>query len=64
MRVGLQRDGSEIVASSSGKQATGFLRTMLGADGVAIIPKGIEPMEAGTEVDVYPLRDEWSGTRD
>ncbi|HSW42979.1 MAG TPA: gephyrin-like molybdotransferase Glp [Patescibacteria group bacterium] len=58
MRVRLERRGDEIVASSAGSQATGFLRTMVGADGVAIIPAGLEAVAAGSAVDVYSLRDE------
>jgi molybdopterin molybdotransferase len=59
MRVRLERHGDEVVASSAGKQATGFLRTIVGADGVAIIPAGAEAVAAGSVVDVYALRDEW-----
>ena len=58
MRVRLERRGDEIVASSAGSQATGFLKTMVGADGVAIIPVGVEAVAAGSTVDVYALRDE------
>jgi molybdopterin molybdotransferase len=58
MRVRLERRGDEIVASSAGSQATGFLKTMVGADGVAIIPIGLEAVGAGSTVDVYALRDE------
>lgn len=58
MRVRLERRGDELVASSAGSQATGFLRTMVGADGVAIIPAGLEGLAAGSAVDVYALRDE------
>lgn len=57
-RVRIERHHGELVATSSGKQATGFVRTMTGADGVAIIPTGDAVLEQGREVDVYPLRDE------
>jgi len=46
------------VASSAGSQATGFLRTMVGADGVAIIPAGLDSVAAGSVVDVYTLRED------
>jgi molybdopterin molybdotransferase len=57
-RVRLERIGDQIVASSAGSQATGFLRTMVGADGVAIIPAGLDSVAAGSVVDVYTLRDD------
>jgi molybdopterin molybdotransferase len=58
MRVRLERRGDQVVASSAGRQATGFLRTIVSADGVAIIPVGREIVAAGSAVDVYPLRDD------
>ena len=58
MRVRLERRGDQIVASSAGSQATGFLRTIVSADGVAIIPAGLATVGAGSVVDVYALRDE------
>jgi molybdopterin molybdotransferase len=57
-RVRLERIGDQIVASSAGSQATGFLRTMVGADGVAIIPAGLDSVAAGSVVDVYTLRED------
>lgn len=59
MRVRLERRGDEISASSAGSQATGSLRTMVSADGVAIIPAGAGAVAAGSVVDVYALRDEF-----
>jgi molybdopterin molybdotransferase len=58
MRVRLERRGDQIVASSAGSQATGFLKTLVSADGIAIIPAGLEAVAAGSAVDVYALRDE------
>jgi len=58
MRVRLDwRDGNP-VASSAGRQATGFLRTLVTADAVAIIPADRGTIPAGTVVDAYPLRDD------
>ena len=57
LRVGLERHGTELVGRSAGHQATGFLRTMLGADAVALIPAGEAALVAGTSVDAYLLRD-------
>lgn len=52
------RLGDQIVASSAGSQATGFLRTLVSADGVAIIPADLDSVAAGSVVEVYMLRDE------
>jgi molybdopterin molybdotransferase len=51
LRVRLERRGDQIVASSAGSQATGFLRTMVSADGVAIISLGLDSVAAGSVVD-------------
>jgi molybdopterin molybdotransferase len=57
LRVGLERRGTEVFARSAGHQATGFLRTMLGADAVALIPSGEATLPAGSVVDAHLLRD-------
>jgi molybdopterin molybdotransferase len=57
LRVTLGRRGTELVARSAGRQATGFLRTMLEADAVAIIPAGTARLTAGSAVDAHLLRD-------
>jgi len=57
LRVRLERAAGELVATSAGKQQTGLLRTMLRADGVAVLPPGERALEAGQAVSVYPLRD-------
>jgi molybdopterin molybdotransferase len=57
LRVGLARSGTALVARSAGRQATGFLRTMVDADAIAIIPAGDTPLAAGTIVDAYLLRE-------
>ena len=61
MRVRLRRDADGMVATSAGGQATGFVRTMVSADGAAVIPAGTAEMTAGSMVDVYALRDELAG---
>lgn len=55
-RVRLERADDQLVATSSGQQATGFVRTLSRADGIALIPSGTENLPAGTAVDVHPLR--------
>lgn len=57
-RVRLEISGGALVATSSGRQATGFVRTLAEADGVALIPIGGEMLPAGTPVDVIPLRED------
>jgi molybdopterin molybdotransferase len=64
-RVRLGTVGDQLVATSSGQQATGFMRTLARADGIALIPSGAAPLPAGTEVEVHPLRhdSEFGGDR-
>lgn len=50
-RVRLERTDDQLVATSSGQQATGFVRTLSRADGIALIPSGTEILPAGTVVD-------------
>jgi len=55
-RVRLKQSDDQLVAMSSGQQATGFVRTLSRADGIALIPSGTDTLPAGTVVDVHPLR--------
>jgi molybdopterin molybdotransferase len=55
-RVRLEYIGEQLVATSAGDQATGYLRTLARADGIALIPCGIEALPMGAEVEVHPLR--------
>jgi molybdopterin molybdotransferase len=55
LRVQVRSEGGRLVASSSGDQNTGILRTMLRANGIVILPAGRERFEAGDEVDVLIL---------
>jgi molybdopterin molybdotransferase len=55
-RVRLEQVDDHLVAMSSGRQATGFVRTLAYADGIALIPSGTETLSAGTVVDVHSLR--------
>ncbi len=55
-RVCLEQSGDHLVATSSGQQATGFVRTLARADGIALIPSGTEALPSGTVVEVHPLR--------
>ncbi|WP_128378728.1 gephyrin-like molybdotransferase Glp [Streptomyces cavernae] len=57
-RVRLERTADGLVATSAGRQATGFVTTLARADGIAFIPRGEDVLTAGTRVDVQPLRAE------
>jgi molybdopterin molybdotransferase len=56
LRVRLERHGAELLAWSAGNQDTGILKTMLRADGIAIIPAESGDLRRGTPVDVQVLR--------
>jgi molybdopterin molybdotransferase len=52
LRVRVAKDGQRLVASSSGDQNTGILRTLLRANGIAVLPADLEQLASGEEVDV------------
>lgn len=52
LRVHVVADGKKLLASSSGDQNTGILRTLLRANGIAVLPADRERIQAGEEVDV------------
>ena len=52
LRVRVADDGQRLVASSSGDQNTGILRTLLRANGIAVLPADLEQLASGEEVDV------------
>lgn len=56
LRVRLERQGEGLLAWSAGNQDTGILRTMLRADGIAIIPAEWGNVRKGTAVPVQLLR--------
>lgn len=51
-----RRDDGALLATTSGDQATGILKSILRADAVAIIPQGEGRLEAGQPVQVQVLR--------
>lgn len=55
LRVRVANDGQRLVASSSGDQNTGILRTLLRANGIAVLPADLEQLRSGEEVDVHLL---------
>ncbi len=52
LRVRVVDDGGQLLATSSGDQNTGILRTLLRANGIAILPADREQVLAGEVVDV------------
>jgi len=56
VRVRLERRGAELVARSAGRQDTGILRSLLDADGIALVPSGTGELAAGSLVEVHLLR--------
>lgn len=55
LRVRVTDNGKGLIASSSGDQNTGILRTMIHANGIAVLPADRELFEAGERVDVHLL---------
>ena len=55
LRVCLVEEEGRLTAASSGDQKTGILRTMVSADGFAVLPAERERFEAGEMVDVHLL---------
>lgn len=55
LRVRVTDNGKCLIASSSGDQNTGILRTMVRANGIAVLPADRGRVEAGEEVDVHLL---------
>jgi molybdopterin molybdotransferase len=61
-----RRDDGALLASTAGNQETGILRTLLRADGIAVIPAEQGTLEAGQAVSVQLIRPgfEWDEARD
>ncbi len=57
LRVRLDKDGRGYVAHLTGDQGSGILKSMVQADGLAIIPEQCSSVEPGTEVQVIILGD-------
>ena len=57
LRVRVVDNGERLIASSSGDQNTGILRTMLRANGIAVLPASRGLIEAGEEVDIHLIAD-------
>jgi len=55
VRVSLEHSGSEILATSTGSQSSGVLRSMALAHGFMIVPADVSEFKEGTLVDVQIL---------
>jgi molybdopterin molybdotransferase len=55
LRVRLESSGGRLLAFSSGDQATGILKTLIRADGIAVLPSERSFFAAGDEVDVHVI---------
>jgi molybdopterin molybdotransferase len=55
LRVRLEPSGDKLLAFTSGDQATGMLKTLLRADGLAVLPAARSSFLAGEEVEVHLL---------
>jgi molybdopterin molybdotransferase len=55
LRVRLESKGDQLLAFSSGEQTTGMLKTLLRADGLAVLPAERSSFCAGEEVEVHVL---------
>jgi molybdopterin molybdotransferase len=60
LRVQVRGSETGLVASSSGDQNTGILRTMVRANGIVILPAERQHFAAGDEVDVHLLDPIWT----
>lgn len=56
-RVGLQEEDREWKARLTGPQGSGLVQSLARADGLAVVPEGVERVEAGDEVRVILLGD-------
>jgi molybdopterin molybdotransferase len=55
LRVRLESCGDKLLAFSAGEQTTGMLKTLLRADGLAVLPAERDSFSAGEEVEVHVL---------
>ncbi len=58
VRVRLERRGAELLAWSAGRQETGILKTLIQADGIAVVPASQGDLRPGSMVEVQVLRDD------
>jgi molybdopterin molybdotransferase len=62
LRVTLREEGGRWYAASTGAQGSGILRSMSKADALAVGEEPLTRVEAGSEVWVMPLDEQWAMT--
>jgi len=55
LRVRLESSGGRLLAFNSGNQTTGMLKTLIRADGIAVLPAERSSFAVGDEVDVHVI---------
>lgn len=56
LRVKLQRENGQLIATTTGTQSSGALTSMVLADALLIIPEGVRHVDAGTLLEVRLLK--------
>ena len=59
VRVRLVRDGEDWIATTTGNQSSGVMRSLVEADGLMIFPLEAETLKEGAWVEVQVLRGHW-----
>jgi molybdopterin molybdotransferase len=67
VRVRLHETAAGLEAALTGDQGSGILSSLVAADGLAVIPEGVDHLDGGAEVEVLLLRNadgQWTMTND
>ena len=62
VRVHVTRQGDDYVAAPTGEQSSGILKSMVQANGLAILPKEVEKISSGERVTVQLIDDSFNMT--
>ncbi len=62
VRVQVTREGNDYVAATTGEQSSGVLKSMVRANGLAILPKGVGKISSGERVTVQMIDDSFNMT--
>ncbi|OPY81954.1 MAG: Molybdopterin molybdenumtransferase [Syntrophus sp. PtaU1.Bin005] len=62
VRVHVEREGGGYVAVLTGEQSSGILKSMVRANGLAILPKGVRNISSGERVTVQMIDDSFNMT--
>jgi molybdopterin molybdotransferase len=64
VRVRLERDGERVIATSTGNQSSGVLRSMTQAQGLLVFPAEASELAAGARVRVQVLDEQFLAAPD